>query len=1079
MSEVEPVGPSSNDGGRILGSPIAQLCGDLALIIPTIGSAFNLATNIHGVIAEWTIGGFYRTIGAFLATAILGYFSIKRRITRNRYAKRSKELFKLKPNHFRVSPYTNDQSDREAYQRVMREDSVDTEALQWLTDTTAPLLYLTGPSGSGKSSLLRAFVFPALPSRTKIIDLPPSSDPLDSIRSKLYQLLYNQGPQDKSTANPLCTIDEVRVLISEFTRANPTLKLLIVLDQFEDIIALAGPEAPSIKDLIDFLSTLVESPLDSLAVLLVIRTEKSSLLGTLGLPRLTGDDGKGNWKQVPCFSLQGARGYLRKCDVTEELADLLTKRTAELEPESQQIRPFALNIMALACIQSPDEAARNLERRTRRHGKFGVLSGYIRRLLDNPSSRSRESSILRSLVNHEGDRPHMTVTEFASGTGLRSNDIEAAVRELRLTGLVRPVGGPDTQTWEISHGFITEHLLCILPKEAMPRRRTLGRRIAFILLWAVIAVVAFVSLREFYFQPEKDLEVGKVTFELCGGKIHGHEGNITLTFKRPEFDDRTIQYVSTLPQWKLLNIVDLSGSRVTGSSLTLLGGLPHLENLYLVDCGSLDAEGLTELARFSSLTELHLGGDVATPVDVRWMANDEMQLTGLKTLSFSGGVLTNESLRALAAKDSPLTALESLHFWRTQISNEGFRVLAGLESGLDQVTTLDLQGTTVSVDGIRALAANTTRFASIKNLSLKNTGLTNEGVEALASPDSGLSALAALNLSSNLISDKGIRALASADSGLRALAELVISDNKRLTNKGIMAIASKDSGVGKLRTLVLQGEEVSDDWIMALVAKDSALGQLQTLDISYSKVSDTGLMALAAKGTGLDSLRVLRMTRTGVTDDGLRALAANGTQLATLAELDLSETLVADRGLQALAARNTGLKELRILELARTGITDKGLVALAASDSGLRLLATLNLRQTQVTDLGLKVLGSKDTELGDLTVLDLSYTKVTDVGVRDLAVKGSGLRSMATLVLNGTDVSDRGLRALAASDSGLSTLTTLYLSSTSVTDDGLRALAGKDSGLRALTKLYLGQTSVTDAAISMLRRARPNLEIFH
>jgi hypothetical protein len=63
----------------------------------------------------------------------------------------------FKPGYFRLHPYGAD--DRETFKRL---DGADREVLAWLKFTAFSLLYLSGASGAGKSSLLIANVLPQL-----------------------------------------------------------------------------------------------------------------------------------------------------------------------------------------------------------------------------------------------------------------------------------------------------------------------------------------------------------------------------------------------------------------------------------------------------------------------------------------------------------------------------------------------------------------------------------------------------------------------------------------------------------------------------------------------------------------------------------------------------------------------------------------------------------------------------------------------------------------------------------------------------------------------------------------------------
>jgi hypothetical protein len=66
----------------------------------------------------------------------------------------------VQPGYFRIGPYTAEDRDR-----FRRDDRVHEKILDWIKRADAAQLYLTGDSGSGKSSVLNAYVLPALRAR--------------------------------------------------------------------------------------------------------------------------------------------------------------------------------------------------------------------------------------------------------------------------------------------------------------------------------------------------------------------------------------------------------------------------------------------------------------------------------------------------------------------------------------------------------------------------------------------------------------------------------------------------------------------------------------------------------------------------------------------------------------------------------------------------------------------------------------------------------------------------------------------------------------------------------------------------
>src|SRR5208337_5661740 len=65
----------------------------------------------------------------------------------------------VQEGYFRIGPYLDTADDRAKFDRA---DKAHEKVLDWLSRADAMPVYLTGDSGSGKSSVLNAFVLPAL-----------------------------------------------------------------------------------------------------------------------------------------------------------------------------------------------------------------------------------------------------------------------------------------------------------------------------------------------------------------------------------------------------------------------------------------------------------------------------------------------------------------------------------------------------------------------------------------------------------------------------------------------------------------------------------------------------------------------------------------------------------------------------------------------------------------------------------------------------------------------------------------------------------------------------------------------------
>src|SRR5262249_29783025 len=87
----------------------------------------------------------------------------------------------FKPGYFRLQPYGA--ADRDTFKRL---DAAYDAILGWLKSTEASLLYLSGASGVGKSSLLNARVLPQLrDSGWMVIETRLFGDPIERLRTAL------------------------------------------------------------------------------------------------------------------------------------------------------------------------------------------------------------------------------------------------------------------------------------------------------------------------------------------------------------------------------------------------------------------------------------------------------------------------------------------------------------------------------------------------------------------------------------------------------------------------------------------------------------------------------------------------------------------------------------------------------------------------------------------------------------------------------------------------------------------------------------------------------------------------------
>src|SRR5262249_18317325 len=148
----------------------------------------------------------------------------------------------------------------------------------WLKSAKGSLLYLSGASGVGKSSLLGAKVLPQLrDSGWVVIETRLFGDPIERLRVALF------AAESRPTRKPAeLSLRDLLKKAAEARRKKRDAPLLLVIDQFEEFLILHREEER--RAFADFLDDLVKNPIDDLRILLVFRSDYRPLVFKLDLP---------------------------------------------------------------------------------------------------------------------------------------------------------------------------------------------------------------------------------------------------------------------------------------------------------------------------------------------------------------------------------------------------------------------------------------------------------------------------------------------------------------------------------------------------------------------------------------------------------------------------------------------------------------------------------------------------------------------------------------------------------------------------------------------------------------------------
>src|SRR5690349_7393036 len=158
-------------------------------------------------------------------------------------------------------------------------ETLTTHLLARLVETTelARFLAVVGPSGSGKSSVVRAGLLPALragavpgSARWTIVEMIPGAHPLEELEAVLLRVAVNPPTTllDQLQADQRGLLRAVKRVLPQ----DPAVELLLVIDQFEEVFTLVEDEAARVHFL-DSLYVAVADPSSRLRAVITLRAD--------------------------------------------------------------------------------------------------------------------------------------------------------------------------------------------------------------------------------------------------------------------------------------------------------------------------------------------------------------------------------------------------------------------------------------------------------------------------------------------------------------------------------------------------------------------------------------------------------------------------------------------------------------------------------------------------------------------------------------------------------------------------------------------------------------------------------------
>ncbi len=239
----------------------------------------------------------------------------------------------VREGYFRIGPYLDTADDRAKFDRA---DRIHEKVLDWIKRADAIPLYLTGDSGSGKSSVLNAFVLPGAERRR--LDCRRGAGlagPGDGARRgdrqarRRAQVEVGRGEDSARAARSDRAAGRGRGFCSSSTSSRSS---------------SSWPGSERQKAFAAFLADLRARPIKGLKLLLVLRSDYTTAIDELGLPLLRQGE---NWQEVGRFTLAAGTKFMARSGLAlqQDALDRLAVSASELDDSPGMIRPITLNVV--------------------------------------------------------------------------------------------------------------------------------------------------------------------------------------------------------------------------------------------------------------------------------------------------------------------------------------------------------------------------------------------------------------------------------------------------------------------------------------------------------------------------------------------------------------------------------------------------------------------------------------------------------------------------------------------------------------------------------------------------------------
>ena len=521
---------------------------------------------------------------------------------------------------------------------------------------------MTGASGTGKSSLLSAWVIPKLEKCVVIQLRGYENDLLARIKDKLLEpgVIWDKAPGKT---------DDLRSLLDRATQRLGGRRLLIVVDQFEEFLILKdeGQQRP-------FQQFLSERPIGGLTFLLVFRQEYEGLINDQPWPKPLDTNREVIWP----FTENAAQEFVRKSGLTvnPDLMRAVLREATEIEQTAGLIRPVTINMCGLVLSRFSSGLPRRFRGR--------IIRGFLRESLSLPEVRDVAGKLIPQLITGNVTKRPRNVADLAQATALAPSAVRACLRRLGESdrAIVRPLDQRQ-ETWEISHDFLVPLL------DSIVARRTVSwwRRFRPWLPWIATAIMGIAAIAIPLIT--KQSPIAALTSQ--GWTVSEYGSRLLVDREGP------IPPASTPILRSQLRPLSL---RLTGSEVTDVSALRELKNLTFLNLGDTKVTDVSALRELKNLTFLELRGTGVTDVsalrelkNLTWLNLDSTKVTDVSALQGLTN-LTQLNLSHTSVTDvSALQELKSLTY--LDLSYTKVTDVSALR-GLTNLTRLDLSYTSVT-----------------------------------------------------------------------------------------------------------------------------------------------------------------------------------------------------------------------------------------------------------------------------------------------------------------------------------------------------------------------------------------------